>query len=277
MDYGVNKILAIVLTYYPDRELLTANTNKFLDYVDKVLLWENTPEQEKLHYRFLSGDKFEYCGDGINSISHALNYAWRYAKDFGFDYLLIMDQDSLWCDFNSYLNETIFNEEAPDGIWGPQITDENKQEKVLEVYSVINSGTLVRVDLIDAIGGWNELFKIDCVDDEFCLRAKRLGISTYRFTNCRLLQRYGSPRQVSFMGKKSNLRNDSPQRLYSIYRSFIVLLRMYPEAVQLRRQFMDNWIALIKWIFVFEKDRFSKLFAITRGIVSGYTYKIKKT
>ena len=89
------KILAIVVTYYPEKNLLKKNINAFIEYVDKVLIWENTPESEKLSFRFIHDEKIEYCGDGINSISHALNYGWKYAKRNGYDYLLTMDQDSI--------------------------------------------------------------------------------------------------------------------------------------------------------------------------------------
>lgn len=80
----MTKILAVVVTYYPDEELLTKNIQAFVNDVDKVLIWENTPESEKLNYRFIQNEKIEYRGDGVNSIARALNYAWRYAKEKGY-------------------------------------------------------------------------------------------------------------------------------------------------------------------------------------------------
>ena len=67
------KILAIVVTYYPEKELLERNVQAFINRVDKVLIWENTPSPDKMSYRFISHEKVEYYGDGINSISRALN------------------------------------------------------------------------------------------------------------------------------------------------------------------------------------------------------------
>lgn len=275
-DEMVNKLLAIVVTYYPDRDLLIANTNEFLDYVDKVLVWENTPELEKRHYRFLSGVKFEYCGDGINSISHALNYAWKYAQREGYDYILLMDQDSLFDDFGRYL-ETVNNSEMPDGIWGPSVAvDDTRKPDIESVYSVINSGTFVKTEIISKIGGWNELFVIDGVDDEFCLRAKRRGINTYCANHCHLRQRYGTPQVVSFLGRKGILRNDSPERLYNIYRNFTIIARTYPESKKFRHEFFKHWIrGRIKWI-LFEKNSFHKLYSIFLGLYDGLTYKIKE-
>ena len=93
------RILAIVITYYPEKELMEKNVSAFIDDVNKVLIWENTPESDKLKYRFIEHEKVEYCGDGINSISHGLNYGWHYANNGGYDYLLTMDQDSILINF----------------------------------------------------------------------------------------------------------------------------------------------------------------------------------
>ena len=41
------RILAIVVTYYPERDLLVRNVEAFIDHVDKVLIWENTPSKDK--------------------------------------------------------------------------------------------------------------------------------------------------------------------------------------------------------------------------------------
>ena len=77
MNPGENHILAIVVTYYPDKQLLGDNIAAFIDHVDKVLVWENTPDLDKEAFRIPAGGKIEYCGDGNNSISRTLNYGWR--------------------------------------------------------------------------------------------------------------------------------------------------------------------------------------------------------
>ena len=63
------KILAIVVTYFPDKELLEKNIAAYVNDVDRVLIWENTPHEKKCEYRFINHEKVEYCGDGVNSIA----------------------------------------------------------------------------------------------------------------------------------------------------------------------------------------------------------------
>lgn len=268
------KIIAIVVTYYPEKILLCNNISAFINYVDKVLIWENTPLSDKFKYRFVSNEKVEYCGDGINSISRGLNYAWNYARSYGYDYVLTMDQDSLWHNFCKFKNDILFNIDI-SGIWGPNINDEfSSEQSIIEKDSIITSGMLVSVNIINRVGGWNEIFDIDCVDEEFCLKAQKIGIKSYICTKCILTQRFGVPKHVKLFGHVGVLRNDSPSRLYSIYKNHVILIRMYPEVKSIRKDFWTSKLGIIKWIVVFEESRLRKLYAIVSGIICGCFYNI---
>jgi rhamnosyltransferase len=277
-----NRILAIVVTFFPDKELLEKNILAFIDNVDKVLVWENTPKDKKLKYRYLEDSKVEYCGDGINSISHALNYAWHYAVKKGYNYILTMDQDSVWKNFKGFLEKTVYDRACPKGIWGPAIVanEENVtlENKIIVTDVTITSGMLMDVDLITKVKGWNERFFIDCVDNEFCLKSQKMGIKIYqlRFTDIYLLQHYGKPHIVHFGKYYSTLRNDTSQRLYSIFKSHIMLFRLFAHNKKLRYDFNKYWVKKIKWIFFFENNRFEKMLAILRGIFAGISCDLKE-
>ena len=270
---AMNRILAIVVTYYPEKELLERNVRAFIDHVDKVLIWENTPSPDKLDYRFIEHEKVEYYGDGINSISRALNYAWEYANDYGFDYLLTMDQDSYFENFGNYVGKTVLNPEAPEGIWTPQINGESVSGDFEEIEIPITSGMLASVKIVNTIGGWNESYTIASVDDEFFLLAHQCKIKKYKVNEASLIQRFGTTQVVTVFGHRMELRNYGPQRLYDIYRNNFILIREYPEIDYLRKNFFHYWLKAIVLVFLFEKQRFSKTAAIFRGIVSGLRYK----
>lgn len=269
------KILAIVVTYYPERDLLEKNISAFIDDVEKVLIWENTPSQEKEQYRFIHHSKVEYCGDGINSISHGLNLGWKYARDNGYDYLLTMDQDSQWENFNQFLNYTVYKKDAPFGIWCPHINDDIRVNTYQSIESSITSGTLIPLEIINKIGGWNEFFTIDSVDTEFFAHAINMGFKVILIGCCRLIQQYGNPQTVRFLNHSFELRNDKANRLYYIYRNYVIAMRMYPKSKILKEGFRHVWLAKVKWILVFEVNRFSKLYAILKGILDGYRYNLK--
>lgn len=195
----MKRILAIVVTYYPDEELLTKNIQAFVNELDKVLIWENTPEKEKLKYRFVQHEKIEYCGDGANSIARALNYAWRYARQNDYDYLLTMDQDSLFLDFPSYKKTVLENSLSQDAIYGPNFS-RKPIDPIQEKHYTITSGMMLPVTVLDAVGGYDEFFAVDGLDLDLCLRARQIGIRTYVIRDSTLKHKFGKPVTVSFFG-----------------------------------------------------------------------------
>lgn len=268
------KILSIVFSYYPKENLLNNNVCAFINHVEKVLIWENTPDTEKCQYRFIVHDKVEYCGDGINSISHALNYAWHYAQENGFDYLLTMDQDSVWENFQLFLARTVYSEYAPVGIWTPQVIERKLNNDYEEILQPITSGMLIKTDFISNIGGWNEIFSIDCVDDEFILKARLKGYKTYIIKDTRLKQNFGTPYQKNIFGRTRTLRNYPPKRLFNIFKNNIILIRLHPDVDYIRKNFRKSWLLYIIIIVLFEKDKKAKIVAVIKGIVAGLKYKI---
>lgn len=263
-------ILAVVITYYPEKELLYKNIDAFIDRVNKVVIWENTPSDQRDNYRFIHNDKIEYHGDGINSISHALNYAWKYAKDNGYTHLLTMDQDSHFENFSFYLKQTIFNVEAPGGIYTPPLEEirTTAYRDFEEINRPITSGMLIPVTLIDKIGGWNEDFKIDAVDDEFCLHAHSAGIKIYSVKGVVMQHCLGDLATREFLGRTIVLRNYSPHRLYSIYRNNIILMRKYPQFAYIKNDF-KIWLYNIVWILLFESNKIKKFVSVVRGCYAG--------
>ncbi len=266
-------ILAVIVTYFPEKELLERNVGALIHNVDKILIWENTPSGQRESHRFIDHEKVEYCGDGINSISHALNHAWRYAKAKGYNHLLTMDQDSCFEDFPRYLKQTTLNKDAPEGIYTPPIEGREVSEDFEETKRPITSGMLMAVALIDRIGGWNEEFKIDAVDDEFCLHAHLLGIKIFTIKGIVMQHRLGEPVRQRFLGHTITLRNYSSNRLYDIYRNNIILIRKYPQFTYIRDDF-KGWLWNIVWILLFENNKVGKFLAILRGCFAGLTKRL---
>ena len=277
------KILAVVVTYYPEKELLEKNVSAFIEHVYKVLIWENTPESEKLQYRFVHGDKIEYCGDGVNSISHGLNYGWHYAKDHGYDYLLTMDQDSVLINFAAMKDyaKSHFHERI---IIGPSLNmDEIQFESVKKdkieakiVDTLITSGSLFRVVILNELEGWDEKLIIDGVDTDLILRAELKSIFPYQVKNCNLRQRFGKPQVRYFLGKRHEFSIYSSNRLKSIVRAHIYLIRKYksmPFGMRkyiVRHYFVEKLIEIIQ----FESHKISKILAMLIGIYQGYKLKV---
>ena len=266
------KILSIVVTYYPEKTLLERNVNAFIDDVEKVLVWENTPDHEKEQYRFLFGDKIEYCGDGINSISKALNYGWQYAKREGYDYLLTMDQDSVFDNFKTYKKHVeehplIFNAIYSPLIWAEGRDTSHNTSKIVDW--AITSGMLIPISVLNRIGGYDERFAVDGIDIDLCLKAKRFDIPTLQFSDIILFHRFGNPIESSIAGHTKLSNNYPSSRLYSIYLSQAILLRRY-NSKSLVKNFCRAYLYKTpKNILLFEKDKAKKLALSFKGLMIG--------
>ena len=273
------KILAIVITYFPEKELLEKNVAAFINDVDKVVIWENTLEPEKERYRFVNHEKVEYYGDGINSISHGLNFGWKYAKQNGYDYLLTMDQDSVFEDFQ-YLKRYGEEHLGEKVLLGPCYNSDScvqrKNNTATKTETLLTSGTLLNITVLDELGGYDEQLAIDGIDTDLCLRANRMGIYSYRVENCILIHRLGKPQVKYLFGKQFLLSSYSAERLESILKTHIYLIRKHKNmSKEIRKYIIRHYIVeRIRDIVLFEDDKFKKITYMIKGIVKGLLVKI---
>lgn len=277
----MNRILAIIVSYKPDEELLKRNVNALLPEVDHLIIWENMPESESLPYRYFNDEKITYCGEGHNvGISKALNYAWHYAANNGYSYLLTMDQDSIWQNLHEFKHVIFKSSLCKSAIFAPTHHDNIIRQPFCELDYCITSGALVPIDVLNTIGGYNESFFVDGIDVELGYRAQKFGFKTLAVADCNLIHRPGMPSKVSFCGFKFMTKNYSPTRLYGITRNFTILHRLYPEkkyvSYQLYHIFL--WKYSVRILFGESKKK-EKLIAIFKGYIDGLTYgkmKFKK-
>lgn len=243
------KILSIVITYYPEKEALTSNVNAFRRNVSKVLIWENTPVTEAPDYRFVEGADIEYCGGRGNvGIPAALNYAWHYAREHGFDYVLTMDQDSRWEGFDQFLEATIGAESFAGTrcVWGPNAWPGYHPALYTTRDYLITSGMLVPVTVLDAVGGWPETFKIDCVDMDFSYHCRHHGVTLYLVNRGFLHQQFGSTKRVrslrALFMKKIDVTVYPARRWYGTLRNGIIMHKKYADFPL--RGYLHDWICV---------------------------------
>lgn len=267
------RILAVIPVFNPEIQLLRNDIDAFADGVDTILLWQNSPlDLSALISRPWYG-KLRSCGDGSNQgISKALNFAWRTARSEGFDAVLTMDQDSVWKGFAEFIAK-ISETTAPAGFYGPGINDQAFEGDFREAGSMLTSGMLIPVEVLDCVGGWNEAFAVDGVDNEFFFHARELGIKGWLTGGCALVHQLGKVRSSRFLGLRFRTYNYPPGRLYGIYRNNLAVIRKYPSAKEFGRQFRRNWF----WrkpirILLGEKDVCAKFKAIFRGIRDARRY-----
>ncbi len=227
-------IIGVVILYQPDTSILFDHINSYLPALDKLLLFDNSEiysseleqliqdqNSAKLLYRFYN----ENAG-----IAKRLNQAAEYAIENGYDYLLMMDQDSGFMDqdFPKYLQKISVNQIENVVQFGvnyqPHITKPNSEPQ--EVIQLITSGSVLNLKYFKRVGNFNEALFIDFVDTEYSIRAVEKGYNNLMICDIILKHRIG------FLKMGRSLKNfkltprilHSPVRVYYILRNGLYLL-----------------------------------------------------
>lgn len=278
-------ILAVVVVYNPDFNLLKNDIESFYHFVNETLIWDNSnKEQSEITRKRLQQifPELTFCTNGKNEgISYALNYALNYANENEYDFLLTMDDDSIFKDFNSYKKRVQDNLKTANQLaaYGPKASNHKANEKGFEeVPHLITSGMLVPTKLLNKVGGYCKSFFVDGIDIELCIHLRSFGFKCFIDNSSILVQRYGSPVTRRFFGKKISSANYSPQRLYGIFRNHIIILRQYGYPNDLLKHIIKLYFLgfVIKGVILIDKNKIQKLKAVFKGIKDGISFDLKQ-
>lgn len=269
------KICAIVSSYFPDLVEFGENIESYLPWVDKLIIWENTPGKEsKINVltEKLNSEKIEVRTTGQNEfLAKPFNICIQWAKEAGFTHILTMDQDSRFENghFEKYLKQITQLNNDSVAIYAPNTQNSELKQEPVESDFVITSGNILPLRIFNTVGLFNEDFLIYNVDTEFCMRVRSKGLKIISFTNISLVHSEGYKRQmkIGFV-----LNNYSAQSTYYIIRNTILLWKLYPQNVTLKEKFtfckFKIGFRLAK--IIFEDDSLRKIKAIFLAIIHGY-------
>lgn len=265
-------ILAVIVIYNPDEELLIRNINAIINNVKGILVWNNSPENFDASFLTVQYNKIKVksCGSNIG-ISKALNFAWHYARNNEYDYLLTMDQDSVWINFSGFLEKFISFEDKLN-IFGPEYKL-SESEYISEGEYRITSGMLVPISLLDEIGGYYEDFMVDGIDVELCYRAREYGYHVYYISGSTLEHHAGLNIQCRFLWIKFYSDGYTPNRIYGIIRNHLIIYKRFKIGVKMRNAtFFHYYLKMPIKILLGEKNKLKKLIAYLKGLYGGITH-----
>lgn len=273
------RLCGLIITYHPDLNELQSNIQNIIDYLDKIIIWVNTPNEDTAKY-FTINKKYEdrmiFLGTGKNEgIAYAINQTFKWAVENGFTHLLTMDQDSIWHNFENYRNKIIEHKvDTSIGVFSPVIFEQFKRNfpEISFVNDAITSGSVYDLQLVNKIGLFREDFFIDAVDLEYCYWARRNGYKIALLGNCFLQQKYGNDSEHKFLNRNFHTPNYSAFRVYHIIRNHIFLWKEYPELSSFEKKRILNVYIFKRLLFVwmFEKDKCNKTIAVFKGIIHGF-------
>ncbi|MES2826455.1 MAG: glycosyltransferase family 2 protein [Pseudomonadota bacterium] len=233
-------VAAVVVLYHPSLEVLDACIKSLYLQVDKIFVVDNSSVATPL-IPCLSADNIEYTWLGANlGIGSAQNAGIRQAIDYGAEFVILSDQDTLYpVQYTSAMVDAYKSMDASINVaaLAPRFYDKHREvfipivsrrsvfkdkisecSEIQQATEVIASGMFIPVKALNIIGLMNETLFIDWVDFEWCWRANLESYKIFSVTSVVIMHTLGKG-SVSVAGKKYPVH--APIRYYYVVRNGI--------------------------------------------------------
>ena len=278
-----HEVCAVVVSYHPDADVL-ANLATLRPQVREIVVVDNGSSPQELA-ALAAGAAALGCIILKNlenlGIAKALNQGVAWAREHGFGYVMLFDQDSTVTPGYVETMRAFFNRaqsERPLAILVPRYVD-RRFGSVLEppangdghLEAATTSGSLMPIEVFAAAGFFAEELFIDGVDYEYSLRVRRLGFTIDECREAVLLHSPGTPtHHRGLRGKQFQAANYSPIRRYYQERNKIWVAKRYWRTFPsfCAKQFLTSAKDLVKIVLV-EQDKGKKSRFFFRGIRDG--------
>lgn len=291
------KVLGCVMAFYPGEGFKEA-CERIARFVDFLLIVDNSPDSTlELFYINLPTNSEIIYNKNEGAVSGALNIALRRARESGFDYLQVFDQDTaLTQEITDALiaglqrNPTVallsprfvnLNTGFPGrvmlnlGKWRVKNIWPRTDIGLVNALFAITSATVIDVKKLPAELYYDERLIIDGVDVDFCLALRTAGLEIRVDTAQCIVHGIGNRRDGGGRWSPTN---------YSAHRKF---LGAKNRVMVWRRYFRLFPGFVLNDIYVFildsartvllENQRLKKSWAILEGLISGFSEKSIKT
>lgn len=288
---------AIIVTYFPDQDAL-GNLERLCDLCDTVIVIDNTPRPEMERFPPRSNLTVWNCAANMG-LAAGLNTGMGLAAKQGIENIFLFDQDSRpsgqYFETMMRFKSKADNTSPRYAFYVPNFYDRNSKTfatfPLMGRFSLrhvtcrdmpamadnsaliaITSGMLITLSVYNRIGPFREDYFIDFVDNEYCLRAGLLGYSIA--VNCDLILDHAVGRRSvkRLLGLTIKPNHHAPVRRYYIFRNGIRTtldyFRSYPLYAVLMTARLSHEVLSI---FLYEKNKCSKIKAMTFGIHHAFT------
>ncbi|MFZ0319990.1 MAG: glycosyltransferase family 2 protein [Candidatus Sulfotelmatobacter sp.] len=283
-------VCAVVVTYHPSAEMVEG-IPKVLSQVQAMVVVNNGSDAAAIEaLRALSRS----CGIQLIEneenvgVAEALNQGIRWAKNSGYAWVILFDQDSTITDgFVDKLFRAWENHPGRERVGSihpryvhPKTGAEPRVRRASDggpVFS-LTSGALMPVWIFDKIGGFASEYFIDCVDFEYCLRIRAAGYLIADSREAVLLHAAGDTnKSQNLLGFRFCATHHSATRRYYMSRNRVALYRKYFSVFPgwVVRSMSDSVRETIK-CFVGERDSARKFRNFLLGTWDGLTGRMGK-
>ena len=270
--------VAGIVTYNPDIDRLNLNVASIYKQVDRLIIVDNgSNNKEDIKQLCKNFDNVVLLLLSENyGIALAQNKICNYARENGYEWVIILDQDSICppnivAEYNKYLDyEDI-------GILSPRIFDINfgYTEKHFStndtdvITDCLASASAIKISAWSKVGGFYEPMFIDKVDFDFCFQIRAKGYKVLRINTVELQHEVGHSVRKKFLFKERSVLNHSPIRYYYMTRNSFLMIK--------RNGFKIRWISgiiiNIYGVLRYETNKKEKIKYILLGLYHGITGK----
>lgn len=276
-----------MVTYHPSAASIE-NIKLILQQVDALVVVDNGSDaHERIPLQSASRESgFRLIENSENcGIAEALNQGIRWAKLQDYAWVVLFDQDSSvtphFIDQMLAVAESHPQRERVASIH-PRYVDRNtggeqpiRRAKDGGPIISMTSGALMPTWIFDRIGYFASEFFIDCVDHEYCFRARAAGFYVADSTQAVLLHSPGHPVAIKVLGFSFTPTHHNAIRRYYISRNRVAVYRKYFRV-------FPGWILRYGYVslretikcFLAERDRARNIRYFLLGTWDGLTGKM---
>lgn len=279
----MDKVAAIIVSYNPDNNLLDS-VNLLINQVQKIIIVDNGSENKKKKdinlIKDIDKQKINVIFNEENlGIATALNIGVKQALKDGYDWVLTMDQDSKASSNMIEKMLEIYNnidKNERDNILSifPNFVDERVQSieensnmsSYEYVDADITSGNLLKAEVFDKVGFFDDSLFIDLVDTDFCMRLNEKNIKMIKVRDAILYHSLGESQSVKSGFLKFNTSNHSALRRYYMTRNRFYTWEKYKDLNSFtlnrdKKLFKKEFVKII----LGEKDKVNKIRMVFKG------------
>ncbi len=289
-----NSLCAVVVTYQPDHGI-AERVRRIAAQVDRVLVVDNSGPAAPTGLEADSGIEAELGievvrNDRNQGIATALNQGARWAFERGYAFVLLFDQDTAVSEDFAEAYAKIYTEvsaasaegiivganflRSVDGKAGQKIkpgaVPADGSGRWADAVTLVTSGTLLPRRVWETVGPFRDEFFIDCVDEEYCLRARAHGVRVVISTAPMMQHAVGDQAGYRFLWIRGLTFHYSPRRHYCRLRNSVAVWRAF-----FRRE--PRWVLsnvlfnvrIFGKICLYEPQKRRKLSALALGLRDG--------
>lgn len=283
MTTEYSDVCAGIVLFNPDIDRLKSVVGAISGQVKEVVLVDNG----SVNNRSITAVLANYMNVSLitntenEGIAKALNQICKYGKDNGYQWGLTLDQDTV-CPGNLIEELYKHTNNAIHGIVCPAVHYEgvNMESPSVNtngeyVYACMTSASLTRLEAWEKVGGFNEGYFIDFVDNEFCMKLKQEGYKVYRTNHSAISHQLGESREVRFLWYKSVGTIHSSLRCYYMMRNNVLFIRQYGKELNVLKEYSK--VAYIAYRqLLYSQQKMNDLIYIAKGLKDGFKGKTGK-